>query len=536
MALGLAVAGSSRAQLGGIGGEGTGTSNTFSSSSTGVSAARSLVGGSTAGVADAQGVLGLKEPAGGRATLSLDDALQRVAGSAPDARIALERIVQVEAQLRRTWAALLPTLSTGVAYTQNCTAGDKGIDCADRSQNLVDQEQIDQQALLFQSLSDIAGVAADAAGNPDDEAAFRAQQADLQQAADDIKKTDTQAVVVQPASQFAGQVSLTLPLLNPRAYPALLSAYDSVDAARLSEQQARQGLALSVVRAYYAAFTAQRLVGASEHQVEATTHQRDAVKARVDASTQPLLSLKRAELELLRARQALAQARSAADNAVAVLGGALGLDQMFVLVEPPAAVLPESITSQDAAHLVEQALGQRLELKTQRITLAIAERGTVDAWMQFLPQLGLTATARATSFTQGFVRDPVTGTLTLSATLPLYDGGIRYAAMHESSSRSSEERLRLRQLEDRIAAQVRGNLRDVGVRTEALALAQQSLDVAKDALTQAQALFDAGVGTALDLSDANLAVFVAETDALRAELDLATARLGLRWAVGAVLY
>ena len=528
-----------RAQLGGAttGGVdptgGASGANSGFSSSTAASVPGRFPTASTGLAGDAQGLLGLREPAAGRKTLSLDDALKRATGEAPDTRIAIERVVQQEAQLRRAWALLLPTLNAGVAYTHNCTGGGDGIDCADRSQNLVNQEQIDQQSLLFQSLADIAGVAADAAGNPDDEAAFRSQQNDLQKAADDIANTDTQTVVVQPASQFAGQVTLTVPLFNPRAYPLVMNAYDGVDASKLAEQQAKQGLALSVVRAYYAAYTAQRLVAASERQVEATTSQRDAVKVRVDASTQPMLSLKRAELELLRARQSLAQARASADNAIAILGTALGIDEMFALVEPAVVV---GIDPADAAQLVDKAFEQRLEIKTQRIVLAIAERGTVDAWMQFLPQVGVSATARATSFTQGFVRDPVTGTLTLSASVPLYDGGVRYAAMRESSSKTTEERVRLQQLQDRIAAQVRGNLRDVAVREEALALARQSLEVAREAHTQAQALFDAGVGTALDLTDTGFAVFASETDALRAELDLATARLGLRWAVGTVLY
>ena len=483
--------------------------------------------------ADAQGLLGLKEPPAGRQAVSLEDCLKRALGEAPDTRIAVERVVQQQAQLRRVWALLLPTLSTGIAYTHNCTGSATGIDCADRSQNLVNQDQIDQQGLLFQSLSDIVGVAADAAANPDDEVAFRQQQSALQTAADDIKNTDTLAVVVQPASQLTGQVNLNLPLFSPRAYPALMNAYDGVEASRLAELQARQGLALAVVRAYYAAFTAQRIVLVSERQLGAATSQRDAVKVRVDAATQPLLSLKRAELEVLRARQSLAQARAGADNAVAVLGTSLGMQEMFTLIEPGAV---EVMDSADVNQLIDRAFAQRLELKTQRIAVAIAERSGLDAWMQFLPQVGLSATARATSFTQGFVRDPVTSTLILSATLPLYDGGVRYAALQESASQSTQERVKQQQGQDRIASQVRGNVRDVALRTEALGLSRQALQVVNEAHGQAQALFDAGVGTALDLIDSGLAVFAAETDELRAELDLDTARLGLRWATGSTLY
>jgi outer membrane protein TolC len=374
------------------------------------------------------------------------------------------------------------------------------------------------------------GVAADAASSPEDEANFRARQAELTAAADQIKNTDVTPVVVQPASQLAGQMTVSLPLLNPRAYPALLNAYDGIDAASLAREQARQALVLGVVRAYYAAVTAERVMLASQRQVELATAQRDAVAARVQAATQPVLAEKRATLELLRAKQTLAQAKAAVDNAIGAIGTLVGRTETFLLAPPPP--MPPALAATDTEALVEQALQQRLEVRTQRTMVTIAERSVLDAWAQFLPTIGVSASARATSFTTGFVRDPVTGVLNLSATLPLYDGGARYAALDDGNSRVTEEKIRLRQLEERVAAQVRGSARDVGVREEAARLALEALTVAREAQAQAQALFDAGVGTALDLTETNVAVFGAETDALRTELELAMAHLGLRWAVG----
>jgi outer membrane protein TolC len=500
--------------------------------SSGTNASRSTVNvGSAASSVDASGLLGLKEPQGEVPVLTLQDVIRTALDNAPDARLATQRVVQQDASLRRAWALLLPTLSVGAAYTHTCTGGERGVDCGDRTANFADPEQVDQQSLLFQTLADVMGVAANAATDPAQAADFRARQLELEAAAADIKNTDVTPVVVQPASQLSGQVTLSLPLFNPRAYPALLNAWDGQSAARLALDQARQALVLSVMRAYYAAVTAERVKFASARQVELAAAQREAVAARVAASTQPILAEKRATLELLRAKQTLAQAGAAADNAVAVIGALMGRQERFVL-SPPAADREPAIDVVDANRLVDTALQERLELKTQRTAVTIAQRGTLDAWMQFMPSVGLTASARATSFTQGFVRDPVTGVLTISATLPLYDGGLRYASLDESTSRATEERIRLQQLEDRVASQVRGNIRDVSVRIEANALAQEALVVAKEAQAQAQALFDAGVGTSLDLTETNVAVFATETEALRAELDLAMARIGLRFAVG----
>ncbi len=497
------------------------TAQTATSTTTGVT--------SSGGAVDASGLLGLKEPAAGPQLLTLQDAVRIAVESAPDSRIATERVIQQGAALRRSWALLLPSLSVSGAYAHTCTGGGKGVDCGDRTTSIVDKDTVAQQALLFDSLADIIGIAADTATDPQTAADFRNQQIALRGAADDFKNADTTPVVVQPASQLSGQLTFTLPLLNPRAYPALLNAYDGVDASRLARDQALQTLVFAVVRTYHAAITAERLRDASQRQVTLTTTQRDNVKARVDAATQPMLALKRAELELLRARQALSQTTSAADNALGVLGALLGKTERFTL-QAPGPVDP--VDAADVEDLVVSALKDRPEVRTQRTVLTITERTQLDAWMQFLPTVALSASARVTSFTQGFVRDPVTGVLTISASLPLYDGGIRYAALDESASKISEERVRLRQVEDRVAAQVRGNVREVTVRQDNLALSQQSLEVAREAQLQAQALFDAGVGTALDVSETNFAVFIAETEALRAELDSAQARLGLRWALG----
>jgi outer membrane protein TolC len=504
----------------------SGVSSTMPRTSAPASAATPLEAGS---------LLGLRPAVGTAPVLTLQEAIAAALDGAPDARIATERVLQSEASRRRAWGLLLPSLSVGANYTHTCTGGERGIDCGDRTASFADADSIQQQALLFQTLADVMGVAADAATTPEDEANFRARQVELTAAADDIKNTDLTPVVVQPASQLAGQLTMTVPLLNPRAYPALQNAIDGVSAAVLARDQARQALVFSVVRAYYAAVTAEGVMRASERQVELARAQRDAVAARVVAATQPALVEKRASLELLRAQQTLAQTRVAVDNALGVLGTLIGRTESFQLAPPPplpSSSAESSISPEATETLVEQALQTRLEVKTQRTMVTIAERSVLDAWAQFLPTIGVTATARATSFTTGFVRDPVTGVLTLSATLPLYDGGARYASLEDGHSRVREETIRLRQLEDRVAAQVRGSAREIAVREEAARLATTTLVIAKEAQAQAQALFDAGVGTALDVTETNVAVFGAETDVLRTELELAMAQVGLRFVVG----
>jgi outer membrane protein TolC len=231
----------------------------------------------------------------------------------------------------------------------------------------------------------------------------------------------------------------------------------------------------------------------------------------------------------LRAKQQHRAAKSSYDLAIASLGLLLGREEAFDVVAPPSTT---DAPPGEADALIEKALASRPDVSAERRAVEIAKRGELDAWMMFMPSINLIASARATSFTQGFVRDPITGTLSINASLPLYDGGLRYAAMKDSSSRIREENIRLRQLEDRVRAQVRGNLRDLAVKQEALSLSQEAVAVARVAHEQAQAMFDAGVGTSLDVSDTALALFVSESDLARAELDLQLTKAGLQYVTG----
>jgi outer membrane protein TolC len=511
----------------------TGTSTAFgggflgSDAATGTTSIRAAT--TQVGPPQATELLGLEAPSGPAPVLTLDDALQRIDVENPDVRIAAARVAQQGAALRRAWAGVLPQLSLGGNYTYTCTGGGKDlVSCGDRTTPLGDQEQLQQQATLFTGLADVLRVAAD--GNPDagQAAELRRQAADLESAAAQLQGQDTEEIVVQPASVFSAQLTFTLPLFNGRAFPQLANAYAAKDVAEHARRQVREALRYAATRSYYAAAGAKRLVAIGERQLGSAVHHREATRARVEAQTQPALALRRAELEELRARQDLQNAQAAFDAAIATLGLLVGSDAAFDVVEPPPAAPPADAP----AALIERALAARPEVIVQRLALTIAERQVTDAWMQFLPSVGLVATARGTSFTSGFVRDPVTGTLSLSATLPLYDGGIRYAALRESSERVREEQIRLRQLEDRVAAQVRGNLRDLPLREATRRLAEEAVRIAGLAVEQAQATFDAGLGTALDVSDTQLRLAQAEADLVRAELDVSLAAVGLTYVSG----
>lgn len=483
---------------------------------------------------EAGGLVGLKEPAV-RPTLTLDEVLAAATRDAADIRIAAERVVQQEANARRAWATVLPTVTLGGAYTLTCTGGgDDVVSCADRTTQLANPEQIEQQATVLESIANVLTIAAGSVTDPEDQQQLLDDAGKLNAQAADARAQgkDLEPVVVQPSSVFSGQLSVAMPIFNGRAFPLLWNAHDAVKVADRAREQLKSALLYSATRAYHGAVAAQRLVAIADKQLDAAVRHKEATRARVDAQTQPALSLRRAELEALRARQQLQSARSSYDIAVASLGLLIGREEAFDVADPGEV---KGVPSGDLETLAQAALDNRPDVAAQRLALDIARRSEMDAWMMFLPSLNLVGSARATSFTQGFVRDPITGTLSLTASVPLYDGGVRYGALKESGSRIREESIRTRQLEDRVRAQVRGNARDVEVKAAALEIAREAVAVARTAWEQAEAMFETGVGTSLDVTDTALALFLAENELTRAELDLKLARVGLAYVVGAPL-
>jgi outer membrane protein len=465
--------------------------------------------------------------------LSLDDALALAAASNFDLRIAHEKVRQQEAQVRRAWSLLLPQVTLGGNYTFNCIGNAGGINCNDQTVEFVSAEQLEQQALLFGSLGEIMGQLADFEQDPMRQDELRGQSRALRDAEQKIvgQKDTLAPIVIQPAHVVNGSLTLSVPILNGRGLPLLQNAYSAVDAVSLAGAQAREGLLLAVSRAYYMAFAAKKMLTIASEQRESAIRHRDAVKSRVELDALPPLTLRRAELDVIRAGQSVRQADAGYKSALGAVGQLAGIDTIFDVVAPPPqpAVELEGTPEQ----LISRAFAARSDLRAQRIALHIAERNRLDSWMMFLPTVNLVAQGRGTSNVQGFVPTPFTGALMLQASLPLYDGGARYASLDETGSRIREELLRVRQIEQRIQGQVRGNVEDLRLRTQGLELSREAVVVAREAQAQAEALYEVGAATPLDVSDANLALFMSEVDLARAELEVEQARLGLAYVVGA---
>ncbi|RMG15801.1 MAG: TolC family protein [Deltaproteobacteria bacterium] len=453
--------------------------------------------------------------------ITLEEAMQAVLEHSFDLRIAAEQVTRSEIQLRKAWALLLPTISASASYTYNFPSEEV---------YFVDREQLDQQALLYDSIAQILEQSAMFITDPDERQAAEERAQQLRAVAKKLSDTEPEPVTINPPHVFGANVSVAIPLFNGRAIPLLKNAYEAVDLSRAVLAQQQASLLYATLRTYYGAVAAQALVASARRQLDAAQAHRRTVARQVELKTATRIALQRADLEVVRGEQQLRVAEQAYRNARAALGQLMAREEEFEVVEPGA--LPPPPPTADVEALEARALAVRPEIVAQSAALEIAERMRTEAWMRYLPSLSLVGSGRYNSNTSGFINDPFTGAVTVRLDWPLWDGGLREANLRETASRIREERLRLAQLEQKIRAEVRGNVADLALKEKAVETAEHGYALARATQADAKRLFELGAATSLDVIDANLAAFFAEVELTRAKLDLAQARLALAYVLG----
>ena len=268
-------------------------------------------------------------------------------------------------------------------------------------------------------------------------------------------------------------------------------------------------------------------MAASERAVTTSEEHRASAARGVEAGTAAPLSVLKAETEVARRRSDLARARAELQRSRLVLGVLLGRSEP-VRVQPPASH-PAAGRSMD--ELVDQALALRPEVKARAAEVQAAQAQVKSARLRWAPQVGSGASIFAAN-------EPYPTTkrwgwrVTVDASWAIFDGGLRtdkrrQAEASASAARSGAEVQRLAILQE-----VQDAHRDVDVAQERLVLAEQQHAFARAAAASAQRTFEAGVGSSLDVLDANDRLYQADIALADARGRLGMAQVGLDKAVG----
>lgn len=297
-------------------------------------------------------------------------------------------------------------------------------------------------------------------------------------------------------------------------------------------ERTKQQLILEARQAYYQVLLAQAGVEVAQRTLAAADENLRVARARVAAGTAPRFDEVQAEGNVASARQGLIRARNALALAQHTLAALTG-QPMDTPLQPREGMTVAAVRT-DVAALLRRALEARPELAEHRARIAAAAAAIEVARAGARPALVLSGGP-----TWGNTTSAGTGSaaalgwsLTLAATVPLFDGGVTAQRIREAEARVAQLQAAEVQLRQSIELDVRRALLTLASATEELAAADVAVQQGREGLRIANVRFAAGVSTNLEVITAQAALSQAEASRIQALFNVNVARAQLERAVG----
>jgi outer membrane protein TolC len=330
--------------------------------------------------------------------------------------------------------------------------------------------------------------------------------------------------IVGPFNVFDARVTVSQPLLDVGAYKAAQSESNNLEAARSTYRHARNFVVHVAGTLYIQALAAlARMEAARVQQETAQTLHRQAIDLKQGGLVAGIDVL-RAEVELNTLTQRATAAANDLDKAKLQLARAIGLPlgQGFTL-DPNVPELPYPDTTLDQA--VDRAYRTRPDYQAalERIKAAEAARAAVIG--DRLPSIRVNADYGDIGLSPSDSR--ATYTISGVVNVPVFQGGRLHGRMLEAEADLQNRRSEAEDLKASIYYEIRAAFLDLQATTEQLQVATKARDLAAQQLTQARDRFAAGVGSNIEVVQAQEAVALASEQyiAARYGYDLAKGAL-----------
>lgn len=291
-----------------------------------------------------------------------------------------------------------------------------------------------------------------------------------------------------------------------------------------------QQVMLAVDQAFYSALESKALLHVAQETVKARQLLVDQVQALTTAKLKSDLDLAFAKVDLARAKLLMLDAQNNYEASLSTLSAVLGYPdrQDFAPVEPAAALAPPA---PDAAPFIQQALDLRPEVKALRNEVTATERfsrAEHDLWWPTVSALGIVGGAP--------VRDPnITswyGAVGVNINIPVFNGFLFNARAKTADLATQVQQKKLQDLQDNVARDVRNSWLGTQNSFERLTVTQQLREQAGLALELAEARYRLGLGTIVELSQAQLAKTDADIQDTDAHYGYAVSQIDLAYAIG----
>lgn len=325
---------------------------------------------------------------------------------------------------------------------------------------------------------------------------------------------------------FLGQVSLSQLLFDfGKTAASVDAARKLAEVSRYDIELQRQLVTLAVKEAYINTLFAQRLIRVQRQALERADLNLKSVRGFYEVGTRPKSDVVRAEVDVANARVDTIRADNLERLARVALNTAIGVaaTTKFDLVDN----LVYIKVTDSAEDLVSEALKRRPEYQQGKLRIETAESLLKRSFRDFFPDIVGTGS-------YGGVRTDLNESWTAGISLnwSIFDGGNRLARYREAKAILDASQQRLKATELDISREVEQTRSTVVESDERILAAQAAVASAQENFRLVQGRFDAGVGTILDLTDAQLALTQAQNTEAQALADFRIALARLDRALG----
>lgn len=335
---------------------------------------------------------------------------------------------------------------------------------------------------------------------------------------------------VSPYNYFSNQVTASLPLYTGgKVENAIKQAKLSHKVSQLEITATKQQLKLEASNGYYKVLQNQTLLEIAKQTVNDFSAHLHRVRQMYDSGVAPWHDVLQTKVRLANAENDLVQAQNNYDLAVYSLNKTMGLPlrSEIALTEPliyqDYALTLDDVTAYGLAHRPEMAQ-QQANIKKEEAQIKIAQSGQ-------RPQVMLTGT-------MAWDDDDFAGTANRDWTAMLvtqfnvFDSGSTKAKIKQAQSGELAARKQAQQTQDNIALEISDAYLSMKEAEKRIGTNKVAVEEASVNFAIAQRAYSAGVGTNLDVMDAELALNQAKTNYTNSLFDYNISKARLDKAIG----
>jgi outer membrane protein len=291
----------------------------------------------------------------------------------------------------------------------------------------------------------------------------------------------------------------------------------------------RAQVLIDVQQAYYQALASESVLGVAKATIDLRRLTLRQVKALAQGGLKSTLDVSFAQVSVSQAELDLFRAENDAKASHARLSAALGYerDQPFSLSDEP---LPPSLDP-NVDSLIETAITQRPDLAALRLNRDALSRYAVAEMQLRNPTIVAAGVAGVAPLRDDRLPETYSA-VGVNVNIPVLNGGLFKARREEAESRAAAAGKDVQDLSVQIAREVRVAWLDANDAFQRLDVTARMVAEANEALRLAQARYDNGLGSIVELNQALLNQTSAEITSATAKYEYLSRRSALTYAMG----